>query len=995
MSEQIGTGAIRLTGDNTELKASVEDAKRSVKSLGDSVGSSVEQGSARAQKSIDAYIAKLRQQAGNVGKTTTELKLQELAQRGATEAQLADAAASLKTLDAYRQQAAEKRKLAAETRAAEAAAAAAAKRAASESGAAAAAAQKASRISAQQSVQLGYQLQDFFIQVQAGQSPLTAFIQQGSQLSGVYGGAGNAFRAVLQIFTPFRIAAGGVAATLALLAKAVYDGNEESRKFANTLVLTGNAAGITEGKFNALALSVADSTNSSIGSTRSLLEGLIASGRFSGDTLRSAAMTAQNFSRATGQSTDEVLKGFVSLADGVTTGAEKLNKQYNFLTRAQYEQIRAAEEQGDTNKALQLTFEALNERVKGAADNLGLLETAGRGTVNMFSNLWDWLKSIGREQTAEQKLDTITEKLAALQRLRSRPLMGGQDALAGTGEAPAVAAVREEQAAQQELIRLMNRGAQAQAQAAERNKAGIEFSKLSAEMMKKEAKMAKELAIANALADKAGVSAAERKRVLADIREKYEDKGAISKASELRKAKLAGEIEDIKQALKTQTDAYQNAETILEASRAAGIVSDRDYYAFKRSIVDLTSKVQVEALQQENDRIAKEKATGADRQRNLKEIAKNEQEIARVRAEATSKLSVLSIQEEAALKARTLALQESRKAAEEYLASLQLAGERELAAFGRGDRARDIATGRNQIDDKYTQQRLRLAEDLRRGQLGATPEEAQQRYDAELAIINEFNDKALSAYEYRIGKQAELEKNASFGANRAIENYLDSASNVAKQTEDLYTKTFTSIEDALVSFVTTGKLNFKGLADSIIAEIARIQIKAALSQVFGGGSSGGGGLGGLLGIAKLGLSLFSGTPTGAGSFGADYSLASTPVKFGLPRAAGGPVYPNTLHPVNERGPELLTVGSRQYLMMGAQGGNVTPNSQIGGMPTIINQTTGRVDKATMVTLPDGERALLLQEAVTLAERRVNGNLSNPNSTTSRAMARNYRTERNR
>jgi hypothetical protein len=41
------------------------------------------------------------------------------------------------------------------------------------------------------------------------------------------------------------------------------------------------------------------------------------------------------------------------------------------------------------------------------------------------------------------------------------------------------------------------------------------------------------------------------------------------------------------------------------------------------------------------------------------------------------------------------------------------------------------------------------------------------------------------------------------------------------------------------------------------------------------------------------------------------------------REMGGPVSAGSLYRVNERGPELLEVGGAQYLMMGAQGGNVT------------------------------------------------------------------------
>lgn len=42
----------------------------------------------------------------------------------------------------------------------------------------------------------------------------------------------------------------------------------------------------------------------------------------------------------------------------------------------------------------------------------------------------------------------------------------------------------------------------------------------------------------------------------------------------------------------------------------------------------------------------------------------------------------------------------------------------------------------------------------------------------------------------------------------------------------------------------------------------------------------------------------------------------------------------SLYRVNEQGTELLTVGGRDYLMMGAQGGEVTPAGAFGGGQTV-------------------------------------------------------------
>src|SRR5205085_3554458 len=64
----------------------------------------------------------------------------------------------------------------------------------------------------------------------------------------------------------------------------------------------------------------------------------------------------------------------------------------------------------------------------------------------------------------------------------------------------------------------------------------------------------------------------------------------------------------------------------------------------------------------------------------------------------------------------------------------------------------------------------------------------------------------------------------------------------AGQSNRLFTDAMQGMEDALVTFATTGKLNFRNLANAIIADIARVQAKALVSKLFGQGGGGGSGL---------------------------------------------------------------------------------------------------------------------------------------------------------
>jgi lambda family phage tail tape measure protein len=177
------------------------------------------------------------------------------------------------------------------------------------------------------------------------------------------------------------------------------------------------------------------------------------------------------------------------------------------------------------------------------------------------------------------------------------------------------------------------------------------------------------------------------------------------------------------------------------------------------------------------------------------------------------------------------------------------------------------------------------------------------------------------------------QRDAIFGASEAVRKYQEDAANSGLHIENAMTRAFQGMEDALVTFATTGKLSFKSLADSIVADITRIIIKQQIAAALGGSGSGDGGgwLANLAGMAAGALFGTAGTAAVASSMGGDSlgNMMNLTNAFGTApgRALGGPVSSGGLYEVNEGGqPELLTSGGKQYLMMGSQGGNVTPQS---------------------------------------------------------------------
>lgn len=72
------------------------------------------------------------------------------------------------------------------------------------------------------------------------------------------------------------------------------------------------------------------------------------------------------------------------------------------------------------------------------------------------------------------------------------------------------------------------------------------------------------------------------------------------------------------------------------------------------------------------------------------------------------------------------------------------------------------------------------------------------------------------------------------GMKRSIKSYSESIKDVGAQVEQVFTNAFKGMEDALTKFVMTGKLDFKSLADSIISDIIRMQIKASITGPLSG-----------------------------------------------------------------------------------------------------------------------------------------------------------------
>lgn len=171
------------------------------------------------------------------------------------------------------------------------------------------------------------------------------------------------------------------------------------------------------------------------------------------------------------------------------------------------------------------------------------------------------------------------------------------------------------------------------------------------------------------------------------------------------------------------------------------------------------------------------------------------------------------------------------------------------------------------------------------------------------------------------------------GAQSGLQQYLDDVTNVAAQVERMVVGAFKGMEDALVQFVRTGKLDFKSLADNIINDLIRIQIQKTITGPLAEAIDSGGlmeGLGNFLGF----------------------------------RAAGGSVQAGGTYIVGEKGPEVFTASSSGTIIPNHALDSISSGSRASFSPQYHIQIDARSDAAAVYS---GVRQMLSENNARQAE----------------------------
>lgn len=164
------------------------------------------------------------------------------------------------------------------------------------------------------------------------------------------------------------------------------------------------------------------------------------------------------------------------------------------------------------------------------------------------------------------------------------------------------------------------------------------------------------------------------------------------------------------------------------------------------------------------------------------------------------------------------------------------------------------------------------------------------------------------------------------GITSGMQQISQTITEYGTQIEATLVNAFNSAEDALVDFVTTGKVNFKAFVDGVLADLTRLLSRMMLLRMFEGMS----GMGGIFG--SVGTAMASG---GA-------------------RAAGGDVKPGYYYKINEGGDEYFspTVPGKVY-----NGDQMKTKAEEGGDVVIIN-VSSREEMLAAMQSAEGKRIIV-------------------------------------
>jgi len=584
----------------------------------------------------------------------------------------------------------------------------------------------------------------------------------------------------------------GVGAALKVGFQEAAEADRSYRRLEAVLKATGSASGLTAQQIASFAEDVERATLATAEAVQDAASVLATFRSVAGDTFTRALSLAQDLSAVFGQDLSSTATQLGKALEDPIQGISALRRVGVSFSESQRELIRTLVETGETADAQRVILDALEQQVGGA----GAAEAGGlTGATNRLGDAWgNLLETLGRTpavtgvaQGALEILsdgldglasvldeDPIAERIAATE----ARLAEARARLNSPGSAVARTVQRQRIAdLEQELATLTRLGA-AEAEAAKEQQARAEAGRRAAE--------------AERLAEVLAGQRRELDKVYAQL---------LTEPAE-RIAKVNRELEETRQRLDALRAADgSNTADVDAAIGLADEIARRKITAIEKPLADAAARA-YRANVKVIDDLSRQITTFGDERRQFVD-------------QALSRLS------DTATDAQRTQVQNLANALfDEKQARVELAEAMRAEERLRQEGSRLIEASRSPAEQLATT--LAHLDELMR--IGAIDAVTHGRAVADaFAEMVAATDQALRA-----------SRDWRDGVERALRDYASEVTNAAQIAERVTTDAFHGMEDALERFVETGKLDFHSLIDSMIADITRLTVRAAITGPLAG-----------------------------------------------------------------------------------------------------------------------------------------------------------------
>lgn len=245
------------------------------------------------------------------------------------------------------------------------------------------------KLNAHQAQNLSYQINDVVQTLALGMPLQQILMQQGPQITQIYGGVGNTFRALKSALTAGRLAIGGVSAAVVVGASAWNGYLKSTKDVATAATGIGRSVAGTSEEMEAAARAGAAAAGISVKAARSMEAQFLRTGRIGSESFEDLIGLSKDFGATLGIDAKEVGGALADMFADPAEAADTLLNKYGLIDAATARNARMLAAQNRESEARAVLIDALPDRLAKAEEAVTGLAGAWNAVKTGASNAMD------------------------------------------------------------------------------------------------------------------------------------------------------------------------------------------------------------------------------------------------------------------------------------------------------------------------------------------------------------------------------------------------------------------------------------------------------------------------------------------------------------------------------------------------------------------------------------------------------------------------------